>query len=336
MNINKFIETKTGRFTIRPYTNEDAAGVIALWEMVFNKEMNPEVWKWKFHDCPFGRQFMLCVNEDNQPVAMYASIPVPGELHGQPVTMAQIVDNISNPGYRETVSGRKGLFILTADYYYELYSSPNPLIFNYGFPGNKNFRLHILLLRVAEIKGGCAFLETDTRSDNYKGFRGFGKTEILTSVPSELDRLWERCRRFFPFSVRRDSRFLQWRFINHPNPKYRFYVQKNWRGKITAYAVTVKSGDFCILMDMLAFPGSSALRRLISRIKADCNSEGTQVVRSWLPTGHFLVKELVELGFSLKPEPLGIIPIYRQQEYEPGAQFINDNIYYTMADLDLF
>ena len=79
----KQLNTAHGRFLLRPYRDEDEEKVIRLWETAFKAKMNRQLWHWKFHKNPFGRQMMLCLTESGDPVVLYAGIPFPANWNGR-------------------------------------------------------------------------------------------------------------------------------------------------------------------------------------------------------------------------------------------------------------
>lgn len=52
----------------------------------------------------------------------------------------------------------------------------------------------------------------------------------------EMDELWERTRRDYPVIFPRDARFLNWRFVDCPEPRYRRFVAKRG-GRVVGYVV---------------------------------------------------------------------------------------------------
>lgn len=63
-------------------------------------------------------------------------------------------------------------------------------------------------------------------------------TEIdeVTDFGSDVDELWQRTRRDYPVMVPRDSRFLNWRFVDCPEPTYSRFVARRG-GRAVGYVV---------------------------------------------------------------------------------------------------
>jgi hypothetical protein len=59
-------------------------------------------------------------------------------------------------------------------------------------------------------------------------------------------------------------------------------------------------------------------------------------IRVWLPRNHFIANQLQSSGFNQAKEPLGIM-VAGRSFFEPLHQeFALKNLFYTMADGDLF
>ena len=138
--MDKVIDSTHGRFFIREYCNDDEQNVLELWEAAFGKKLSLDIWRWKFCRNPFGRQIMLCVNEQSKPVAMYSGIPYSANWKGKQVTFTQLIDNMSHPEYRFTVSRKKGLYALTVEKFVEKFGHSEGSIMSYGFSGEKHYR----------------------------------------------------------------------------------------------------------------------------------------------------------------------------------------------------
>jgi GNAT superfamily N-acetyltransferase len=68
--------------------------------------------------------------------------------------------------------------------------------------------------------------------------RGRGATSIVEvdSFGPEIDELWERTRGDYPVIFPRDARFLNWRFVDCPEPRYRRFVAER-AGRAVGYVV---------------------------------------------------------------------------------------------------
>ena len=336
MEMEKTIETGQGIFHIRPYQDKDEDKVIQLWEAAFKSKIDRKTWKWKFHDNPFGKQMMLCFNDEGFPIAMFGGIPFPANWNSMDIKMTQLIDNMSHPNYRQATSGRKGLFIQNVEHFTDVYGGLHASVLLYGFPGKKHFRLGKLFLQYSEVGNGGAYLVVKIKKLKISYLPTFGTVDNLTAATDDFDKLWEAAKPHYPFSIKRNSQFIQWRFFEHPVHKYKVYTYKNMRGKMLAYAVVSVKENMATIVDIFAMPHKIAIKALIKKIKQELLSKGISKVQLWLPKKHFITDNLVELGFEEKPEPLGITPTGRSFDKTLDIDFAINNIYYTMGDGDLF
>ncbi|MBV9801681.1 MAG: GNAT family N-acetyltransferase [Solirubrobacterales bacterium] len=58
----------------------------------------------------------------------------------------------------------------------------------------------------------------------------------VTRFGHNMDELWERTRRDYPVIFPRDARFLNWRFVDSPQPRYRCFVAER-EGRTVGYVV---------------------------------------------------------------------------------------------------
>jgi len=336
MEMEKTIETRQGTFYLRPYNDNDEDKVIKLWEAAFMAKMDRKIWRWKYHNNPFGRQIMLCLTDDGFPVAMYAGIPFSGNWDGLDIKMSVVIDSMSHPEYRQARSGRKGLFIQTAEHFLDIYGGSHASIFLYGFPGKRAYRLGKLFLHYRMVAEGGGYLVANLRKLKGRFLPILGSVNSLSTETEDFDQLWKAASPYYPFSVKRNKQFIQWRFFEHPFHKYIMYTYKKWNGKMLAYVVVSVKDNIATIVDVFALPSKTALRALFLKMSKKLLSEGILTIQVWLPKRHFITDYLIQLGFEEKEEPLGIIPGGRSFEKKLDINFAMKNIFYTMGDGDLF
>ena len=91
-----------------------------------------------------------------------------------------------------------------------------------------------------------------------------------------------------------------------------------------------------ILADILIPDSNQMIHAFISLISSELSGMGVKNIETWLPAPHFTSKALIEMGFASLPEPLGIVPTGRTFDPSLSFEWASENIFYTMADGDLF
>lgn len=148
--------------------------------------------------------------------------------------------------------------------------------------------------------------------------------------------MWEDAKSYYPFSVKRNQIFIQWRFFEHPINKYTTYAYRDRSGNMLAYVVIYIKDNMATVVDVFALPQKIAVRALLKKIKNELLSDGVSSIQVWLPKKHFITKYLIQSGFELKDEPMGITPTGRSFDKMLDIEFAKDKIFYTMGDGDLF
>jgi hypothetical protein len=334
--MEKIIESQSGKFIIRPYRIEDEKGVLELWETAFGKKMSPELWQWKYTKNPYGYNIVLCVSENGDTVAMYAGIPYVANWQGKNIRMTHPMDSMSNPRYRSVLSGKGGLFFKTADVFFENYGGEHASVFMYGFPGKKVFTLGGKILKYVKIEGGTAYMTASPADVTQKTLPFYGKIERLTQI-KKLNQLAEEYRKHYPLSVLRDEKFITWRFDNHPENSYEIWSYVSYFYKrLKGYIVLSFKGEKAVIIDIFMPPSEKSLKDFIIRLSRVLAEKGITQIETWLPAGHFLTRGLLSSGFRTFQEPLGIIPVTRTFYSQMSSEWACENLFYTMADADLF
>jgi len=224
--------TDHGALTIRKYREGDEHRILETFNTVFRQECGPDFvargldfWRWQFERNPAGTQILLAVAEDGTVASQYTAIPqLADTVHGQQ-RWVHVVDSMTHPDYRQGLK-REGLFatlgrMFTADY------DEHGNEMGYGFPVRMAERigrrlLDYSLLRTVEywLRAPDAALPSapaDVRLEHNANF------------PVTTDALWHDSLPSTPCAVRKDQRYLQWRYVDHP--EQREYVRITaWRG----------------------------------------------------------------------------------------------------------
>lgn len=333
--MDQSIKTRYGDYYFRPYEDRDEPGILRLWEAAFGQKLSPDIWRWKFHNNPFGRRMMVCFTGSGQPVALYSGIPYKANFNEREIDLIHLMDNMSHPEHRFAVSGRTGLYGLTVRHFVSMISGNKKAMVSFGFPGQRHFRLGELQFHYRKTDPGIAYLEGELVNLKYGKPSFLRKTE-LTERPGEIfNVLWQKLKNKYPFAVVRDARFIGWRYYSHPAFRYKVYLGKSIFGGINSWMVFRIDHEMATLADLLIPDVFSEASTLLTGAAEDLQRAGCTRVRTWLPAGHFSAKHLREAGLADGPEPLGIIPATVVYRPELQPEFIDKTLYYSMGDGDL-
>ncbi|MBI9089868.1 MAG: GNAT family N-acetyltransferase [Desulfobacterium sp.] len=326
------VETEAGKFILRRYHEDDEKKVLELWKFAFNHEMNPDLWRWKYLDNPYRQALLLCESEEKEILALYGGIPFKASRDGKGVVIVQLMDIMSHPDFRG-----KGLFVRTGKAFYEFFCGENSAELLYGFPGKFHFDLGKRIMGYAPLESRVVYLKGDTGVLAVKNRRSLLGIKRVEKPGEAFDRLWQRCTRDYPYAVVRNAEFLRWRFCRHPEKAYEIWCLKGmFSREIQGYAVLSFKDGAATLVDMLMPESDRNYGVLFAKIGKMLRSRGVLSLETWLPGGHFLNASALGAGFEEQDEPLGIISTIKTFDHSPDAAWINNNLYYTMADADLF
>ncbi len=343
--------TSKGRFVIRPAEPGDENKIFISWEQAFNKKIDRETWRWKYHTNPQGCRTMLCLAENGEVAVHYAAQVYKINFGGTEKLALHLTDNFSHPKYRWALGGKTGLFVKTSWAFlktyledipiesgFELYSSLPKAHFHYGFPGIRHYRLGAKLMYYRRFNPGTLYVkfQGELRAERKKKFTLY-RCKAAEPIPAgKIDKLWRKvANKCSPFSVIRDYSFLKWRYFSKPGHDYTLYcLEKRLFGSIAAWLIfTWKAGEdrsLCIV-DFLA-ETDSALKMLLQGLTAFSNAE---TIECWCSANHPQRHIFAQAGFMQEEEPLGIVPCTRcdQTGVSPDKA---DEFIWTMGDADLF
>ncbi|MDZ7833052.1 MAG: GNAT family N-acetyltransferase [Desulfobacterales bacterium] len=321
-----------GRFIIRPYQEVDQPGVLALWREVFGQEMPASLWHWKYTANPYGRRIMLCVQDTGEIVAYFGGIPYSANCNGRRVEIVQLMDIMSHPQYRGG-----GFFVQTAQAFTENCMGIEKYAFCYGLPGKQHFDIGEKYLQYRRLPEGMAYVTAST--DDAEFFSTCKQASALTysQIDGAFDRLWEKCRPYYPMAVVRNQQFVKWRFCENCLKDYEIWGYYNTPQTVMeGYAVICNEGDRAVIVDWLSMPKPETVKSFLSCLKQAYKTKGVKHMVTWLPAHHALADIFLGAGFTNEPEPFGFIPAACCFAPEISPDWVLNNLYYTMADGDLF
>jgi hypothetical protein len=215
--------------------------------------------------------------------------------------------------------------------------------FSYGFNTGNIHRFSILFVGAREFEEAreCVLRPAQVvgaegpaaRSLRLRGAR----VERLDLGDARLDGLFERARHAYRYLVRRDSRYLAWRYGVCPDREYRAFAV-TLRGELLGWAVFRREGRRLLWGDALFDPsadGAAAL--LLGEVLTGELGADLEQVDGWFSRHPvWWSTTLTELGFRVEAEPqaLGFVFV-PGVEADPLPAF-RDALYYTRGDSDLF
>jgi hypothetical protein len=325
------------RFLVRAYRPGDEDAILDLFARSFHLPLAPEAWRWRYENNPAGGKRISLAFENDRLVAHYAGYPVEFELDGARIEANQIGDTMTDPSVRQVGRGPTSILARTATHFYDSFCEGH-VAFNYGFNVSNIQKFSMRFLR-AERVAPVTYRVRDLRlrplaklSRTERWGRGIS-LEVLTSIGAEFDALFQRAARHYTFLVRRDARYLQWRYLAAPT-RYHLVAIRKWR-RLIGWLVFRLRDDRFSLGDFLFDPEhvdglEAALRHLTAVVPAAKVETWCPPHPSWLSTA------LDDLGFEIAPEPQDLSLMCVPFERPDAAELMRTRLFYTMGDSDLF
>jgi hypothetical protein len=163
--------------------------------------------------------------------------------------------------------------------------------------------------------------------------RGY-QLEVVRDPGAEFDRFFDRVKDAYGFLIRRDARYLRWRYIDCPDAAYFVVAIRKWRKLAGWIAIRVRDHRLS-WGDALFDPGHiDAIEVMLRHVVPGYPVEE---VEAWFPPRpQWFHEELERLGFETKPEPQDLSLMCVPFEMTDAVERMRRELYYTMGDSDLY
>ncbi len=324
----KLFLCREGTFRVTSYYEGCERQIVELFKKVFGHEKSLQWWSWEFRNNPYGT-FITLGFLKGEIVTQCASTPAKMVKEGKIFTAAQLVDCMSHPSVRGIAIKKKGLFVLTVEFFYKLYTGKGKIEFLYGFPNWRHFKLGSIFLGYKPLSSISELVVHPSEGEDRKKIKIFNPGEE-TFLKKHFTSLFHRDTRLVKFSIAKNWDYLKWRYFEHPSHKYKVVGLLNTWGTPKALAIVREDDRFIYLMDCFN------LDMLADMLKAVPKAFG-KPLKAWFPAEHIITKRLNNMGFSMTPPSIKAVPGYVSfSESLSDQDWVQKNFYYTMGDSDLF
>lgn len=243
----------TGNTVIRPFRHgeEDPEQLFRLFELTYGTSVNSALWEWKYLKNPRSSEIVVFVAEDEgKIIAATTRIPAKLRIDRRQIDAHFNMDTVVHPDFR-----RKGIMREI----YEHTSRHMPVLFSKG----TNPNMYLLLKKL-----GYRDIEPNTYMVNYlsipklllqkfgiytpqqqtaNGSAARSDFKRVDRFGPEFDEFWDASRKGFYGVFERDSRYMNWRYIDIPGRNYQaFYRIKDGR-PVSLIVLRIKAGSSSIV-----------------------------------------------------------------------------------------
>jgi hypothetical protein len=328
------------RFTSRPFRAGDEEQILALFARAFpHARRGIEHFRWEYQRNPVGNErISLTFDDAGRLVAQYAGYPVRMVDEGSAFEAHQIGDIMTDRSVRQVGRGPTSILARTAQHFYDAFCR-GKVAFNYGFTTAAHRELSVRFLgsdavepvsyRVRDL-GSNPFLPITRRERWPRGWQ----LELVQTVGNEFDRFFDRVAPAYRFLVRRDARYLRWRYLECPDAPYFIVAIRKWR-RLVGWSVFGVRASRLSWGDALFDPQHpDAVEVLLRHVVP---SYPVDRIDGWFPRRPaWLDAILRDLQFESRPDPQDLSLMCVPFALPDATARIRERLYYTYGDSDLF
>jgi SAM-dependent methyltransferase len=333
-------------FSVKPYSSGDESRILPAFNELFGTQRTVGHWYWKFRDNPYGSyKISEAFSGECKLVAHYAGYPVPfhcdtGGMPGEFLSL-QIGDTMTLPEVRRIGRGKTSILSRTAAHFYARYCNKIPFAYGFNTGTIKKFGERFLgyqyidpvPYRVKKIKASSLL-----RYPFFKKIFSRYRVRIIDSFDNSFDSLLQRAAPSYRLLVKRESRYLRWRYRDCPDKDYLMLSVHNRIGRLVGWSVFLRKDRNLIWGDALfdrEYP--DAVGYLLSYISGESFLKGIERIEGWFSRNPVWWDRILDLlGFELTGEPNNLFPGFFIFTGKHVLDELKNNFYYTMGDSDLF
>ncbi|HEV7241008.1 MAG TPA: GNAT family N-acetyltransferase [Thermoanaerobaculia bacterium] len=319
----------------RAYEAGDERQILDLFARSFpHAPRRIEHFRWKYRENPFGNERISLTFVDEMLAGHYSGYAVPFHTYGRDVLAHQIGDTMTDVAVRHIGRGPTSILGRTALDFYARFCEGR-IAFNYGFNVGNIQKISLRFLRSDRVEPVTYRVAPPPppirRAERWMG--GY-QLELVRRTTPEWDELFLRVANDYRFLVRRDARYVSWRYLECPDVDYAIVAIRKWRRLVGWIAFRIRENRFTwgdALFDP-RFPDAVevVLRHVVPSYPVD-------TIEAWFPPRpRWFDETLTSLGFETRPEPQDLSVMCVPFTWTDVVEHMRTDLYYTWGDSDLF
>lgn len=314
---------REAEWEIRQYERGDERLLVELFEKVYGRSLAQEVWRWKLKASANQiENVWLAVDRDGRAIFQIAGIPRRFRLDGTEHSLMLSVDTMTDPRYQ-----RRGLLTRVGQQAYDSWADTGVGLV-LGLPNERwgtrtdalgwrslfPLRWRYLPLRPEPILARRLGIpwpgKVSPLGSVLRGWRRRNRsepavtTQRIREAGSELDDLWLGLQAEARINLVRDRRWVQWRYLDHPELDYRVLLAKT-DGRPCAYVAyrmaNVPAGRIGFVAELTALRADEAARgAVLSAAIEEMCADGAEAVAALAVPSTDLDRLLKRSGFVFR------------------------------------
>ncbi len=332
------------KFHFRGYQAGDEVAILDTFNKVFRDvcgegyvDRTPEFWQWEFQQNPYGHRISLAFADSGVVAAQYAGVVYPMATVFGDCTFIHIVDSMTHPDHRKGLK-RPGLFVKVAYPWFDLCFAQNDAVM-YGYPvpiaeriGKRYLeyhRLRVVDYLCREMGQGCVDLPAGLQ------------VEKVTELAADVDQLFARLAHEKKCWARRDSQFLNWRYVQAPGDDYEIY-QARRGGDLVGLMVLRPVHELvpgaCTIADWLvAQDDAETMDAFLATATRRGREQGRSTLMTVFPEPSKEAAAVLSRGFQVVSSDQFLERRLTHRIYHPQmtTPWLQEHWWYTLGDSDL-
>ena len=330
---------------IRFYRPGDEHAILRTFNLVFREVCGPdfvdrtlEHWRWAYLRNPAGHRISLAIAGDGTVASQYAGMPMLCDTEQGEQIFVHCVDSMTHPDWRRGLQ-HKSLFVETCLPFWDHGKRIGDALF-YGLPVDAAFRIGQRYLKYVEM---CVvdYLIRD-RALPPLPLPGALEVTRVPAIPGDLAALWAAVRPDKRCLVRRDARYLQWRYLDNPgHDDYELWTVRRG-GQLAGLMVFAPekglAPESATIVDWLVpEQDPEALEALLAVATRRQQEAGRQRLLAVFPQWAMEWRALLQRGFAHVPSATWMQRRWVHNINKPAitAGFLAANWWFTLGDTDL-
>lgn len=319
----------------RGYASGDERPILDLFARSFpHAPRSAGHFRWKYREDPFGNERISLTFVDDRLSGHYAGYAVPFYAYGKSILAHQIGDTMTDVAARHIGRGPTSILGRTALDFYARFCEGR-VAFNYGFNVGNIQKISLRFLRSDRVEPVTYRVAPPPKPIGRveRWARGY-QLELVERTTPEWDAFFARVANEYRFLVRRDARYVQWRYLDCPDVDYTVVAVRKWRHLVGWIVFRIREDRFTwgdALFDP-RFPDAVevALRHVVPAYPVE-------TIEAWFPPRpRWFDETLAGLGFETRPEPQDLSVMCVPFTWPDVVEKMRNDLYFAWGDSDLF
>lgn len=281
---------------IRPYIKGDETLIMDLDKRELPSRWNPRTiknWQWKFtNQNPAGKSFVWVAENQGELIAHFAAVPYRLKVFDIEILGSHSIGSLVDKRYQN-----RGLIKFVGDRMFEDLVASKVLV-TWGFPNHRAHEIQKVFLGYKDL---ILFNNWLIEGQKIKIQDVIGFKEIK-EFDKSFDQFWEFCKNDYDILIKRNSNYLNWRYLQRPDQRYfphALIENKELKGYVVLkifQEVNLLRGH---IVDIFAAKEDSlTLSKLINGALGFFKRHSVHEVTSWI-WGNSLVEDIfIKKGFN--------------------------------------